>query len=88
MSDRDELAQLLNDSDPEHGVPVPDDDDEPYAFWYDQAEAILAAGWRKKPSREELTALFVGDQAFHYLAPRIADAVLALLDGPTETGEK
>lgn len=87
MSDRDELARLLNDSDPEHGVPVPDDDDEPYAFWYDQAEAILAAGWRKKPSAERIAEV-IGRYCSGGLTLVAADAVLALLDGPTETGEK
>lgn len=80
MSDRDELAATIKNG----GWPSGSE----HFYSDDAADAVIAAGWRKKPSRGELKALFVGDQALHYLAPRIADAVLALLDGPTETGGK
>jgi hypothetical protein len=72
------------------------------------ADVVWAAGWRKKPSREDvLDRLRAPEHAPMYdhderdgscrscpwplymLAPEdIADAILALLDGPTEMGEK
>ena len=87
MSDRDELAATIR------GGGWPSGSEHFYAD--DAADAVIDAGWRKKPSREEvIDALnvsdpIVGGSAFadvHWGAQ--ADAVLALLDGPTETGEK
>lgn len=85
MSDRDELArelsapglrQQLFAGDPHDFVPE-------YA-----ADALWSAGWRKKPSREELRiAIDRYDSAASH-DEGLLDAVLALLDGPTETGEK
>lgn len=58
------------------------------------AAALWAAGWRKKPSREALVDALGGsdDPVLHDLRISVwgatADAILALMDGPTETGEK
>lgn len=96
MSDRDELAEILERSDPEGGS-HPDYGGPEFSYWYPQADAVIAAGWRKKPSREELADLLTrvrvdGARPVNGVlsidAHSFADAILALLDGPTETGEK
>ena len=60
------------------------------------ADALWAAGWRKKPERaqviralakEQLLDGYTGGAVERFYGPQ-ADAVLALMDGPTETGEK
>lgn len=95
MSDRDELArelsapglrQQLFAGDPHDFVPE-------YA-----ADVLWSAGWRKKPSTEELLACVEHaiDQYLREDLPEdgltesetVTDAILALLDGPTKTGEK
>ena len=87
MSDRDELAEILERSDPEGGS-HPDYGGPEFSYWYPQADAVIAAGWRKRPSREELRiAIDRYDSAASH-DENLLDAILALLDGPTETGEK
>ena len=44
MGEREVLAAILNQSDPEGGV-IPDPDRHPHAYWFPQADAILAAGF-------------------------------------------
>lgn len=98
MSDRDELAEILERSDPEGGS-HPDYGGPEFSYWYPQADAVIAAGWRKKPSREavefalyerlggnvDLGEPFMPDHYNRMKAENLADAILALLDGPTET---
>lgn len=67
------------------------------------ADVLWAAGWRKKPSRDEVARVLAVsngwplDEWEQIITEPIsrtltywatADAILALLDGPTETGEK
>ena len=97
--DRDELAEAISDRSEYEGFPPADE----------IADALWSAGWRKKPSREDvaramwnlpvnvidweelrnLAALNDAEykEARDYVLEQ-ADAILALLDGPTETGEK
>ena len=82
MSDRDELAgeigaALANAYDDDSVVTV----EEPVA------DVLWSAGWRKMPSISELTdcIISVDDQRDTDL---LVAAILALLDGPTETGGK
>ena len=78
MSDRDELAATIRDG----GWAL----DSEHFYSDDAADAVIAAGWRKKPSREELRiAIDRYDSAASH-DEGLLDAVLALLDGPTETG--
>ena len=49
------------------------------------ADALWAAGWRKKPSAPELVLVLVETNGLSY--GERADAILALMDGPTETGD-
>ena len=90
MSDRDELAKVICDACEDDASVIP----------YDvrAADAVIVAGWRKKPSatevREWVSANFVvsnGTQVwveFQGSVDGFTDAILALLEGPTETGEK
>ena len=83
MSDRDELERVLRQYDMVVGGRAQ------YA-----AGALWSAGWRKKPSREAVKSVLAemgvdteadDNDVFHGV---VADAILALLDGLTETGEK
>ena len=102
QSDRNELAEAISDRSEYEGFPPAEE----------IADYLWSAGWRKKPSREELRKVYILAYA---QAPRekvtipaqlcpddydgstleatsinmepILDAILALLDGPTETGE-
>jgi hypothetical protein len=72
MTARDELAQLICDACEDYASEVP----------YDTrtADVLLAAGWRKMPSRDAILSAIDSspwdeDQA---------DAVLALMDGDNE----
>lgn len=91
MSDRDELAgeigaALANAYDDDSVVTV----EEPVA------DVLWSAGWRKKPSRGAMIATLAKEQlldgyswgSVEKLYGTQADAILALMDGPTETGEK
>ncbi len=95
MSDRDELAHLLEHSDPEGGS-LPDECEAEFSYWYPQADAIIAAGWRKKPSREALIRHLANAEVIRNWvdgewempnvieAERMADAILALMDGGSD----
>lgn len=93
MSDRDELANAV-------GVALANayDDDAAVTVEEPVADALWAAGWRKKPSREAVArAVALGldgwndyDAASEDYKRELlsgADAILALMDGPTETGD-
>ena len=91
MSDCDELAELLAEERDKHPR-VPNDMDS-----WGLAEVVWSAGWRKKPERDAMArAIFelqyhsthwwdAGEPEKNDYRNR-ADAILALLDGPTETG--
>lgn len=83
MSDRDELAREIHDVD-YYGLNVGNKVTERAR---DTANALRAAGWRKMPSVAELTdcIISVDDQRDTDV---LVAAILALLDGPTETREK
>jgi hypothetical protein len=80
MSDRDELTRLMYAN-----ADVTNMLDAECA-----ADVVWAAGWRKKPSREAVES-HLEQMEFHWSEPwagDVLDAILALLDGPTENGEK
>ena len=88
MSDRDELAEAISDRSDYEGFPPADE----------IADFLWSVGWRKKPSREAIAAaiaLAVDDvddldsEPEDYRVEMFdgAYAVLALMDGPTETGD-
>lgn len=99
ISDRDELARAVRPVlseygawgtvPPEHPVGVPAWGDSLASEYSDCpesiADALWAAGWRKKPSAAELVLVLVETKGLSY--GERAEAVLALMDGPTETGE-
>lgn len=78
MNDRDELARVLSPYD--HAT----------ANSSVAADVLWSAGWRKMPSREAVIEAMsnLGVDWLYDDASSAADEVLALLDGPTETGEK
>jgi len=82
VSDRDELARDI-------GASLPDWTTVDRAFGINLpvlADAVWAAGWRKKPTKEEL--VYVLEDAPRFAEPAdVAALILALLDGPTENGE-
>lgn len=88
MNDRDDLAQVICDACEDDASDVP----------YDvrAADAVIAAGWRKKPSRGAVIATLAKEQlldgyswsSVEKLYGTQADAVLALLGGPIETEKK
>lgn len=94
MSDRDELAVIVYDMTDNYYPPTMEKCRE-------IAQTLWAAGWRKKPSVTEVEfALyermggnvdlgypFMPDGDTHLQAASLANAVLALLDGLTETGD-
>lgn len=90
MSDRDELAKV-------NSILFKYDQLPGDAFGVRGVLADLrAAGWRKKPSRGAMIATLAKEQlldgyswgSVEKLYGTQADAILALMDGPTETGEK
>jgi len=50
LNEREVLAAILDQSDPEGGAKA-DPDGHPHAFWFRQADAILAAGFTLPPYR-------------------------------------
>ena len=90
MSDRDELARVLDPSGVEgrhigtaHAGLVLHERQAAAI-----AEVLWSAGWRKKPSRGDLIVQLAQFWAGQHSLETATDAILALLDGPTETGEK
>ena len=81
MNDRDELAATIRDG----GWAL----DSEHFYADDAADAVIAAGWRKKPSREALVEAIENSDSWsvQHWSLTVAEAVLALMDGPTETGE-
>lgn len=56
------------------------------AEMFDGADAVIAAGWRKVPSREDIEAHLEAEE-FHWSQPwkgDVLDAILALMDGDNE----
>lgn len=87
-SDREELAEAISDRSDYEGFPPADE----------IADALWSAGWRKKPEREAIARAIASgldgwndfDAASDDYKRELlegADAVLALMDGPTEAGE-
>lgn len=95
QSDRDELARLI-EADSNYLRDL-----DGYGWVLDgklAADAAIAAGWRKKPEREAIARAIASgldgwndfDAASDDYKRELlegADAVLALMDGPTEAGE-
>lgn len=88
MSTRDELAELLFDAQHPEGFWMDGNSQPPTASYEDIADALIAEGWRKKPSREEM-ARWVwkrrigpnGDESFDYLIARAARGVEGVPEG-------
>ena len=92
MSARNDLAQLLEGDD------CYDRDPDGPGWLINSgraADVVWAAGWRKMPSVEELIDALSDDLNWnpgqehpHLLMVNMAESILALMDGPIETGEK
>lgn len=98
MNDKEELARDLSNF---LGQALARAYDDPAIVTIEEpvAAALIAAGWRKKPSREAIAGVLEesdpeggsvpdeGEREFSFWYDQ-ADAILALMDGPTETGDQ
>lgn len=83
MTARDELATILHRACGCQDWRPGDPDDDQYDL---MAATVLAAGWRKMPSAEQIEAHLEAEE-FHWSQPwkgDVLDAILALMGGDNE----